>query len=108
MYEHSTPSFSADFNVHPSPDGGSIVWALRISREQFDAMVNSTTDRAERVGLNALVHEKIRALIAAGLQSHSLFGCRAEERAVAELKDGAIAFLGSCPIAARAAPAGGV
>lgn len=95
----STPprEFTADFEVQPSPDGSSVVWSLQFkTREQYHAFLDTTADGAERA--------KVRELIAAGLQLHHIVGCSAQENAVTRLGDDGIAFIGSCPLAARAIP----
>jgi hypothetical protein len=93
--------FSANFEVQPSADGGSVVWSLQFkTREQYHAFLDTTADGTERA--------KVRELIAAGFQLHHIVGCSAQEKAVTRLGDDGIAFIGSCPLAARAVPAGGI
>ena len=87
--------FDVDFNVQPSPDGTSVAWSLKFTRANFDAMLKSTPGSGHDI--NVLVHQKVRALIAAGLESHELAECNPHEQVVAKLDDG-IAFLGTCPI----------
>jgi hypothetical protein len=47
-------------------------------------------------------------MIAAGLKLHHIAGCSAQEKAVTKLGSDGIAFIGSCPVAAHAVPAGGI
>jgi hypothetical protein len=102
----STPNapsreFTVNFEVQPSSDGSSIVWSLQFkTREQYHAFLETTAEGAERA--------KIREMIAASLQLHHIVGCSAQEKAVTRLGDDGIAFIGSCPLAARAVPAGGI
>lgn len=99
----STPprEFSANFEVQPSADGSSIVWSLQFkTREQYHTFLDTTADGAERA--------KVRELIAAGMQLHHMVGCSTHEQAVTKLGNDGIAFVGSCPVAARAVPAGGI
>lgn len=91
---------SANFEVQPSLDGSTIVWSLQFkTRDQYHAFLDTTADGAER--------DKVRELIAAGLQLHHIVGCSAHEKAVTKLGRDGIAFVGSCPVAARVIPAGG-
>jgi hypothetical protein len=102
----STPNapsreFTVNFEVQPSSDGSSIVWSLQFkTREQYHAFLETTAEGAERA--------KIREMIAASLQLHHIVGCSAQEKAVTRLGYDGIAFIGSCPLAARAVPAGGI
>lgn len=92
---------TANFEVQPSPDGSAIVWSLQFkTRAAYHAMLETTADGAERA--------KIRELIAAGMQLHHIVGCNAHEEAVTKLGNDGIAFMGSCPAAAHAVPAGGI
>jgi hypothetical protein len=97
--------FAVDFNVQPSPDGRGVLWSLSFTPAQYHAMLDSTP---EGVDINAVVHHKVRELVAAGLESNRLAGCRGEKWVVATLADGGIAFLGTCPVVAYAVPAGGI
>jgi hypothetical protein len=92
--------FSAAFDVQPTEDGKGVVWTLHFSLQQYHRFLDATPDGAE--------HESVRELIAAGLQMHHMLGCSPHERAVTKLANGEIAFVGSCPMGARAIPAGGI
>jgi hypothetical protein len=86
--------FAAKFDVQSSPDGRNVVWYLRFTDEQYHAMLEFTRDGGETAN--------VRELIAAGLSMHHLTGCEPRERAVTRLKNGDIAFVGSCsPTAQR-------
>jgi hypothetical protein len=92
--------FSANFNIQAGDDGSTVIWSLEFSLDQYHAMLDSTADGAERA--------KVRELVAAGLQTHHMVGCSPRERVVTRLSNGNIAFVGSCTVAARAVPAGGI
>jgi hypothetical protein len=97
----SSREFTANFEVHTSPDGSSILWSLQFkSREQYHAFLDTTANGAE--------HAKVRELIAAGMQLHHIVGCSAQEKAVTKLGNDGIAFIGSYSVAAHAVPAGGI
>jgi hypothetical protein len=99
----STPApreYTVNFEVQPSPDGQSIVWSLQFkTREQYHTFLETTAEGAERA--------KVREMIAAGLQLHHIVGCSAHEKEVTKLGNDGVAFIGSCPVAAHATPAGG-
>lgn len=102
-------AFTVTFDVRPSPDGTSVLWSLRFTQDEFNAMVASTPDRTDLGGINATVHAKVHDLIVAGFNSNQLTGCVPHERAIMRLKDGTVSFIGSCPVsAAHATPAGGI
>ncbi len=93
--------FTVSFEVQPSPDGSSLVWSLQFkTREQYHAFLDTTAEGTDRA--------KIRELIAAGMQLHHIVGCSAHENEVTKLGSDGIAFVGSCPVAAHAVPAGGI
>jgi hypothetical protein len=39
------PDFSARFDVQRSRDGHSVLWSLRLSRDQYHRMLDTTDDR---------------------------------------------------------------
>jgi hypothetical protein len=87
--------------VQPAADGRSVVWTLQFrSREQHHRFIDATPDGAER----AEVHK----LIAAGMRLHHIVGCSPQETAVTKLGAGGVAFVGTCPVVAHAASAGGI
>jgi hypothetical protein len=93
--------FTVNFEVQPSPDGSSIVWSLQFkTREQYHGFLDTTADGADRA--------KIREMIAAGFQLHHIVGCSTHEKEVTKLGSDGVAFVGSCPVAAHAVPAGGI
>jgi hypothetical protein len=97
---------SCDFDVQPAPDGRGVLWTLKFSREEYDALLDSVP---ENVDINSQVHSKVRELIAAGLQTNGLVGCRAEAKNIAKLVDGSFVFLGSCgDVSAHSIAAGGI
>ena len=95
-------AFDVDFDVQPSRDGTAVLWSLHFSREDFQALLDSTPSGADPDALDASVHERIRKLIAVGLESHALQGCSSTKWTLAKLQGGAVAFLGWCSVNGRA------
>jgi hypothetical protein len=97
---NTAPPGTASFEVHPTADGSAVVWALDFqTRDQYHRFIDTAPDGQER--------DKVRELIAAGLALHHLAGCAAREQAVTRISPDGIAFIGTCPVAARAVLARG-
>lgn len=92
------PSFNVDFDTQPTQDGTAVIWSLHFSRADFQALLDSTPGGNDSDALDAAVHEKIRKLIAVGLESRDLRGCSASKWTIMKLQGGAVAFLGWCTV----------
>jgi hypothetical protein len=91
--------FTADFEVRPSPDRQNVTWSLKFTRDDFNNLTASMPDDlADQSRIDAAVHEKVREMIRAGLESNQLTGCPTHQSLVVKIKGGGLSFYGSCPV----------